>query len=118
MKSLVRRRNMRAPRSVFLTVEGRDLFGSRNALHEGGEFFEADPSRADAHERPLYILRHHVHHPLDTERAGRRRLFELPPGLYRSRAHALERQPRRAVRAEAAEGEGPMTVILEEPTQA
>src|SRR5262245_22780318 len=109
---------MNAPPSVFLTVEGGDLLGSRNTLHEGGEFFEADSSRADAHERPLYNLRHHVHHSLDPERAGRRRLLELPPGLHGPGARGVERQPRRALRAAAAEGEGQMTVIMDETIQA
>src|SRR5206468_4076097 len=73
---------------------------------------------ADAHKRSLHIVRQHVHDPLDPERAGRRRLLELPSGVHRHGAPRRRRQPGRALRAPAAEGEEPVTVILEEPIQA
>src|SRR5206468_8413643 len=72
---------------------------------------------ADAHYRPLHIVRQRVHDPLDSERAGRRRLLELPSGLHRNRTPSRERQPDRALRAPTAEGGEPVTVILEEPIQ-
>jgi RNA polymerase primary sigma factor len=65
-------------------------------------------------------MRRDVHDALDSQRARRRRLLELPPGVHRGRTRTFQRQPRRAIRAAPSacdRSEATLSIIFEEPIQ-
>jgi hypothetical protein len=76
-----------------MTAPGRSRLTKETEL-------DRSPNPCDCH-RALHVVRRGLYDPLDAKRDHGRRVLEVPPGVYRARAHDPGRQQDRPIRAPA-----------------